>query len=220
MCVCVCIFTRCADQSATTTSIASVCPKCGLIKKSGRLSCCARGGSWFGKCGSVGDTNLHHTWDDGFQACKVQLQSKTVMSEQLRAPRQQANDSSNGADNSNSIKLIASSAPSIIARAHVPVNTSTAYTTPTMDAKPIAAALTAIMSAPYNASTTLSSTAISNQSVTNSSGSPMGHNFTKTSMTAPVYRSVISQGCTQMSGITVCMRLMCTVALFSICLCI
>ena len=46
------------------------CPKCGTTKKSGKLSCCARGGAWFKKCGDGGDTKFEHTWTEGIQACK------------------------------------------------------------------------------------------------------------------------------------------------------
>ena len=50
----------------------SVCPKCGNIKKSGKSSCCARGGSWFQNCGDAGDDNFGHTWLEGTLACKGQ----------------------------------------------------------------------------------------------------------------------------------------------------
>ena len=43
----------------------SECDKCATTK-SGRHSCCARGGAWFKKCGDAGD----HTWIEGIQACK------------------------------------------------------------------------------------------------------------------------------------------------------
>ena len=46
------------------------CDECGTIKKSGKLSCCARGGAWFKNCGDVGDTKFDHTWIEGIQACK------------------------------------------------------------------------------------------------------------------------------------------------------
>ena len=45
------------------------CQKCGTVKKSGKVSCCARGGGWFKKCGNAGDTNFDHTWGEGIQAC-------------------------------------------------------------------------------------------------------------------------------------------------------
>ena len=46
------------------------CPKCGTIKKSGKHSCCARGGAWFKSCGDVGSTKFDHTWVEGIQTCK------------------------------------------------------------------------------------------------------------------------------------------------------
>ena len=46
------------------------CPKCAINKKSGRVSCCARGGAWFKNCGDAGDANFDHTWVEGIQACK------------------------------------------------------------------------------------------------------------------------------------------------------
>ena len=47
-----------------------VCPKCSFSKKSGKLSCCARGGAWFQECGDAGDSKFGHTWFEGMQACK------------------------------------------------------------------------------------------------------------------------------------------------------
>ena len=47
-----------------------MCLKCGTTQKSGKLSCCARGGAWFKKCGDAGDTEFDHTWVEGMQACK------------------------------------------------------------------------------------------------------------------------------------------------------
>ena len=51
------------------TSI-SVCPKCGTIKKSGKTSCCGRGGSWFGNCGNIGERTIGHTWFEGSHVCQ------------------------------------------------------------------------------------------------------------------------------------------------------
>ena len=53
----------------TTAYRVGVCTKCAMSKKSGELSCCARGGSWFGKCGNFRDIFEYH-WDDGVDACK------------------------------------------------------------------------------------------------------------------------------------------------------
>ena len=46
------------------------CRKCGISKKSGERSCCARGGAWFKNCGDARNTLFDHTWSDGIQACK------------------------------------------------------------------------------------------------------------------------------------------------------
>ena len=54
----------------TVTRIAPVCPKCAVIKKSGKLSCCAPGGAWSESCGTSGNSNTEHTWIEGRQACR------------------------------------------------------------------------------------------------------------------------------------------------------
>ena len=62
-----------SSTRATPTSIAvsAACPKCGTSKKSGKRSCCARGGAWFKNCGDdAGDSDFDHTWSEGMQACK------------------------------------------------------------------------------------------------------------------------------------------------------
>ena len=46
------------------------CAKCGIVKKSGEHSCCARGAAWFNNCGDGGDSKFDHTWIEGVQACK------------------------------------------------------------------------------------------------------------------------------------------------------
>ena len=62
-----------ATTTTTRTSAAAIgstkCPKCGTVRKSGKLSCCARGGAWFEKCGGAGHSNFDHTWVEGVQAC-------------------------------------------------------------------------------------------------------------------------------------------------------
>ena len=63
---------------ATRTPIISSCLTCGAIKSTGSLSCCARGGSWFGKCGGSGKIKRQHTWQEGIQACEAR-QSQAVM---------------------------------------------------------------------------------------------------------------------------------------------
>ena len=70
-------FSWCYEQCAhiyartvTTTAIDLACPKCGTIKKSGKTSCCGRGGSWFKNCGRTVNKRLQYTWYEGIQACK------------------------------------------------------------------------------------------------------------------------------------------------------
>ena len=77
-----------AEAPATTSaSVSSVqeCPKCGTINKSGKRSCCARGGAWFKKCGDVGDSSFEHTWDGGFKACKKFNSAQAVLSREEAA---------------------------------------------------------------------------------------------------------------------------------------
>ena len=100
----------------TTTITVSVCLRCGTIGKSDKMSCCGRGGSWFKHCGGAGNTNLHHTWYEGVQACKSRSQSKTVIGHQLHVTSQKDMDSSQGADMSNNKAVI---------EAHSKTNTST-----------------------------------------------------------------------------------------------
>ena len=71
--------------ATTTATISPVCRKCGRIKKSGKSSCCGRGGSWFRKCGGAVNTKLHHTWYEGIQTCKTRSQSKSVIAQYLNA---------------------------------------------------------------------------------------------------------------------------------------
>ena len=65
-----------------------VCSKCGIIKKSGKSSCCSRGGSWFGKCGSAGDSNHEHTWSEGILACKEWARSNVASVEESKAAQE------------------------------------------------------------------------------------------------------------------------------------
>ena len=84
---------------APTTTVSSACLTCGTIKKSDKLSCCARGGSWFGKCGATGNTKLQHTWHEGIQACEAGQYKAVVMEQQQNSARQDINNSSGGVDN-------------------------------------------------------------------------------------------------------------------------
>ena len=46
----------------------AACYKCGS-DINGRLSCCAKGATWEGKCGHVGDTKFKYTWGQGLRIC-------------------------------------------------------------------------------------------------------------------------------------------------------
>ena len=64
------------------------CLNCVPIKKSGKTSCCGRGGSWFEKCGGAGNSNLDHTWYEGIRACKSWAQPKIALVQQSNAAQQ------------------------------------------------------------------------------------------------------------------------------------
>ena len=63
----------------TSPSIGLICTKCGITNKTGRHSCCARGGAWFKNCGDADDTQFDHTWIQGMQACKSKLWSVRIL---------------------------------------------------------------------------------------------------------------------------------------------
>ena len=107
--------------AGTTAITVSVCPRCGTIGKSGKSSCCGRGGSWFKNCGGAGNTKRQHTWHEGIQACKARSQFKAVIGQQLNGAQQQDIDSSSqGADMVTSRTVIAASKTF----AHMSANTS------------------------------------------------------------------------------------------------
>ena len=79
LCVIVCahICTGASLTSATPTIPIPKCPKCGTIKTSGIISCCARGASWFKKCGASGGLKFERSWADGIEACKASVAGET-----------------------------------------------------------------------------------------------------------------------------------------------
>ena len=97
-----------AATTTTVTAIGPICFKCGTIKKNGKLSCCARGGSWFKNCGDAGDSKFEHTWIEGVQACneitsvslslRAQVQSmlhnQTSIAQEIIAVQYRGNESS------------------------------------------------------------------------------------------------------------------------------
>ena len=78
---------------AVTTLISSMCLECGIIPKSGKMSCCGHGGSWFGNCRNAGNANFGHTWHEGIRVCKSQ-QSQIAVDQQIHAPNPKNNASS------------------------------------------------------------------------------------------------------------------------------
>ena len=107
--------------AVTTTIAVSVCPSCGTIARSGKSSCCGRGGSWFKNCGGTGKKELHHTWYEGIQACKVRSQSKAVVGQKSNSVQQKHTDSSQGTAMANYKEVV----PSAKMFAFTPVNAST-----------------------------------------------------------------------------------------------
>ena len=74
-------------SATTTATTSSVCRTCAVIKKSSKLSCCARGGSWFGQCGAIDNTNFRHTWQEGIESCKARQPKKAIYEQQNAVPQ-------------------------------------------------------------------------------------------------------------------------------------
>lgn len=122
--------------AVTTVPISPVCPTCGIIQKSGKLSCCARGGSWFANCGNAGNTNFGHTWYEGIRSCKAR-QFQVAVGQQLHTSLTQSNAFS---DNAN----ISVHAKEAIVADHVVAFTSANASTPMPGATPIAVSATTL----------------------------------------------------------------------------
>ena len=91
-CVCLDIF-HISPPLVKTISPSHLCPECGFIFQSGKTSCCGHGGSWFGNCGSAGNTKLGHLWSEGIRACKVQ-KLQAAVGQQVHASQATNNGSS------------------------------------------------------------------------------------------------------------------------------
>ena len=131
------------------TTISFVCPRCGTVGKSGKNSCCGRGGSWFRNCGSEGNTRLHHTWYEGIQVCKAQTQqSKTVIAQQKSI------HSSHGAGKANYKAVIATATTFKFTSSNtsVPVSGTTPIITSTYGTDMTTPAHTLIMNTPTDVS--------------------------------------------------------------------
>ena len=78
--------------ATSTTPASPVCHTCGTIAQSGKLSCCARGGSWFGKCGATANVKGQHTWYQGIQVCRARQAKATIEQQQNVIERNSNND--------------------------------------------------------------------------------------------------------------------------------
>jgi len=76
----------------------SGCLACGMIQKSGKLSCCARGGSWFGNCAATANAKIKHTWYEGIQACKGRDPKSVVLAQQQNASSGDAGNFTNSSE--------------------------------------------------------------------------------------------------------------------------
>ena len=88
-----------------------LCPACGVMKKSGKTSCCGLGGSWFEDCGSVGDAKLDHTWNEGIRSCKAR---KSVDQKMLSHYNKTFDDESMGIIKSESVFVTSTSFPCVL----------------------------------------------------------------------------------------------------------
>ena len=138
----------------TTTTSRPVCPKCGTIGKSGKSSCCGRGGSWFRNCGSAGNRKFRHTWSEGILTCKTRAQWKAVRSRQPNAAQQL--NSSDGIGTGNAKVVITAAETFTFTPDNTPIPMSTADAPSTMPD----IASTEYDTASFHASMTDSSTVI------------------------------------------------------------
>ena len=67
-------------QAPGPEQTSSVCLTCATLKKSGKRSCCARGGSWYNDCGPATELRFGHTWVEGLRACALNQVERHVMS--------------------------------------------------------------------------------------------------------------------------------------------
>ena len=145
-------------------TIGLVCLQCGTIKRSGKLSCCGRGGSWFGNCGAAGTAKLRYKWSDGIQACKAQSQSKVVIGQELHGAQDEGGRSSDDTDESQSRASIAAPNATIIS-AHTNMSMP-APTVPPVNASITTVARTFMTTTPTDVSMTVQVHSSASTSVT------------------------------------------------------
>ena len=132
---CVCFFDQ-LTPAGTTTTISSVCSKCGTIAKSGKRSCCGRGGSWFRNCGRAGSAKLRRTWYEGIRTCKTRTQLKTASGQQSHSAQQLNSRDDFGTANSKAVIRDVETFPLALANTSTPIpviNPITMMTTNTID---------------------------------------------------------------------------------------
>ena len=141
----------------TRTHTSSECLKCGSSQTFGKLSCCARGGSWFEHCGNAGNGLRSHTWYEGIEVCKAR-HFQTAVDPELHASQAETDASSVDVNTSMNSKTVIVSA---YVATSAPANTSALMS----DAAPIPASTTTSIntSARMPIDTPVPSTALSHQ---------------------------------------------------------
>ena len=112
----------------STSRYVHVCPTCGTIEKSGKASCCGRGGSWFRNCGSTGNRKLRHTWSEGLIACQTRANLKVAKPLQPNSVQQRKSSYDIGIDNSKAVITAAEIFTFSSASTSTPVPTTNAST--------------------------------------------------------------------------------------------
>ena len=139
-------FTYGYTLASRPATIRSACHKCGIIAKSGEISCCGRSGSWFGNCESDRNAKVYPTWYEGIQACNMLSKFNAVMSRQSNAAEHRKSSDGHGKRTSKAIVAPANTFKSTytititprtesIKVANVPISNATAmpvYVTRTM----------------------------------------------------------------------------------------
>ena len=134
-------------MAATRTS--PVCLKCGIVKKSGKLSCCGHGGSWFGNCGSDGNSKLGHTWHEGIRVCKDR-QFQAAMVQQLHSFQ-----SNTGPSSAASVMNNSTESKAVAVGAHMVALTRVNSSTPVLGTMPMNVAAKVSTISPVDTSMTM-----------------------------------------------------------------
>ena len=152
----------------------SVCSKCATIGRSGKSSCCGRGGSWFGNCGNAGDTTVEHRWYEGLQVCRTGSGQESIVAEEMNSSDGVGNETSeavilattkfevNSTDTSTPIPFINHPMiPAANASIDVPITTLTSSVVPMSVTTAVS---TTIISTSANATTASNTSIVSTES--------------------------------------------------------